>query len=319
MEQEASEALGEQAADFIFGQDPEAPPQEEVEATEEPEEQEASEDESEDESEDKDAPEDESEVEAEFVEVEVNGKLYEVPVELQDSLLRQEDYTKKTQEVASQRKEAEVQLGQVKQQMQEFEFANSVRDDVMKAQQLEARAEEYNEYLRANIEQLSPTEIEKIKFGIEDARRERDDLVSSVHGKHKEFQQAQEQSFTELLKKGTEVLQQKIPGWGEDQQKQVRDYALSNGFTEAEISQVVDPRQVEVLYKASQYDSLKQGAAPAVKKVSQTPTIKPKARNPMPDDVKRKLNLRNKLKSTKLTQGDKANLIGEDIAGKFGM
>ena len=254
-----------------------------------------------------------------FVEVEVDGKLYEVPTELKDHFLRQEDYTKKTQEVAAQRKEVEVNLAQVQQRIQEFEFAESIRDDVMKVQQLEQTAEQYHQYLRDNIEQLSSTDIEKIRFTIEDTRRQRDELANSVQGKHAEFQQAQEQSYKELLNKGTEALRQKIPGWGEEQQKQVREYALSNGFTEAEIANVVDPRQVEILYKAAQYDSLKKGAAPAVKKVSQAPSIKPKARNPMPDDVKKKLNLRKQLKSTKLTNRDKAGLIGEDIASKFGM
>lgn len=252
------------------------------------------------------------------VEIEIDGEVLEVPEKYKDYFLRQADYTQKTTELASQRKQVEVNLGQIKKAQEQFAFAESIREDVAKAQKLEGDANQYHEYLRANIDNLSSTDIEKLRLAIDDARRERDQIVQSVQGRYAEFQQAQEQSLAEILNKGTEVLRQRIPGWGEQQQKQVRDYALANGFSEAEISQVVDPRQVEILFKASQYDALKAGAAPAVKKVQQAPSIKQKSRNPMPEDVKDKLNLRKKLKNPKLSSRDKARAIQEAMGERFG-
>ena len=253
----------------------------------------------------------------ELVEFEWEGQIIEAPQTIVDALMRQDDYTQKTQTVAAQRKEIEVRLGEIEQRAQQFEFAQSVQGDVLKAQSLEDQANQIHEYLRANIDTLSSTEIEKLRLGIEDTRRQRDELVQSVQGRTTEFQQAQEQSRQELLNKGTEVLRQKIPGWGEQQQKQVRDYALASGYTEAEISTVVDPRQVETLWKASQYDALKAGAAPAVKRVQSAPKIREKSRNPMPEDVKSKLNLRKKLKNSKLGSREKARLIREDIGERW--
>lgn len=253
-----------------------------------------------------------------YVEVEYDGNVYEVPENLKDALLRQSDYTTKTQEVASQRKEVEVQLGTLKQQQDEFQFVQSIQGDVLKAQQLEAQANQFHEYLRSNIDNLSSTDIEKLRLAVDDARRERDQIVQSVQQKQGEFQQAQEQSYAELLNKGTEVLRQKIPGWGEKEQNRLREYALSSGITEAEISQLVDPRHVEMIWKASQYDALKAGAAPAVRKVQTAPSIKEKSRNPMPEDVKQKLNLRKKLKSRKLGSREKARLIQENIGERWG-
>ena len=307
----AEDAAAEAAADFIFGKEPEYEPNPEpveegaeAEVEEETEEVEA-------------AEEEEVEVETEFVEVEYDGKLYEVPNELKDALMMQSDYTKKTQEVAQQRTEMETQLGAVQNKFKEFEFAESIQEDVMKAQQLEATANQYHEYLRNNIENLSSTDIEKLRLAIEDSRRERDEIVQSVQTKQVEFQQAQEQSFAELLNKGTEVLKSKIPGWGEENQKQVRDYALSTGFTEAEINNVVDPRQVEVLWKASQYDSLQAGKASAVKKVQEAPkTIKPRTRDAQGKFTSKKAKLQKALKSN-ASDSDKANLIGESIADRF--
>lgn len=297
----------ESVADFLFGSEPED--QDDYEPNPEPVVEG-------DEADPEEVAEETEEESTGFVEVEYDGQLYEVPENLKDALLRQQDYTTKTQEVSTQRKEVEVQLGALEQQAQNFQFAESLQGDVLKVQQLESQAEQLHSYLRENIDTLSSTEIEKIRFGVEDARRQREELVQSIQGKTTEFQQAQEQFRQELLNKGTEVLRQKIPGWGAEQQIQIRDFALSNGFTEAEINMVVDPRQVEVLYKAAQYDALKSGVTPAVKKVQEAPTIKPKARDPKTGKFVKQQKLQKALKSN-LSAPDKARLIGDDIASRM--
>jgi hypothetical protein len=258
----------------------------------------------------------EEEPETDMVEVEWEGQLIEAPKAVAEALMRQSDYTQKTQEVAQQRKEVDVQLGSLEHTRKQFEFAESIQGDVIQAQQFEREAEQLYEWMQNNVGTVSSTELEQVRFRRDDLLKQRDEIVQSVQGKQSEFQQAQEQSYQELLNKGTEVLQQRIPGWGEDQQKSVRDYALSNGFTEAEISQVVDPRQVETLWKAAQYDALKSGAVPAVKKVQEAPAIKPKARDPKTGRFKAQQNLQKKLKSN-LSTSEKASLIGNDIAARF--
>lgn len=313
------QAAEEAVADIIFGPEETEEKAEEVEETEEVKKEVKEETEEEDEEyqpDPKPVPEGD---ESELVEFEWDGQLIQAPVTIKEALMRQQDYTQKTQDIASQRKSIEVQLGEVEQKNRQFEFVQQIQPDILKAQQLEAQAEQAHQYLRDNIDDLSSTDIEKIRLAIEDARRERDDLVQSLTGKQQEFQQAQEQAQAELLKKGTEVLRSKIPNWNEDAQKAVREYALASGYTEAEISSVVDPRQVETLWKASQYDALQQGKAAAVQKVQSAPTIKPKSRNPMPKETQDKLNLRKKIKNPNKPDKEKASLIGEDIARRFGM
>lgn len=260
------------------------------------------------------ATEESDEPDAEFVEVEYDGQLYEVPPQLKEALLRQDDYTRKTQDVAQQRKAIEVGIGQVEMAQQQYQFTSQVLPDILQAQQLESQAEQYHQYLRDNIDSLSATDIEKIRMSIEDTRRERDTLVTDLQQRQSNFQQAQQQSVQELLNKGTEVLRAKIPTWGVEAQGAVRETALSHGFTEAEISSVVDPRQVEVLWKAHQYDTLQAGKAAVVAKVRSAPTIKPKNRNPMPKKVQQDLNLRKQLNSKTMRASDKANLIANSLA-----
>lgn len=253
-----------------------------------------------------------------LVEFEWDGQLLEAPPAIKEALMRQQDYTQKTQDIAAERKAFEVQVGTIEQREQKASFIESAMPDLLKAQQLEAQAEQTHQYLRDNIDSLSATEIEKIRMSIEDSRTERDKLVQSLTSKQNEFQQAQEQTHTELLNKGTEVLRSRIPGWGKESQEQVREYAMQSGYTEAEIQGVVDPRQVETLWKASQYDALQQGKVAAVKKVTGTPKIQPKSRNPMPENVKSKLKLRKTLKNPKLSSKDKARAIQKNFGERFG-
>ena len=252
--------------------------------------------------------------EDEVVEIEIDGELVEVPVKYKDHFLRQSDYTKKTQEVAAERKAVEVQLGVVEQSRQQYEFAQSVQPDVLKAQQLDAQADQYHQHLRDNIDSLSATDITKIQMAIQDAKSERDGIIRDVTQKQTDFQQAQEQSHAELLNKGTEVLRQKIPGWGKEHQEQVREYALQSGYTEAEIANVVDPRQVETLYKARQYDALKAGTVPAVKQVQTA--IKPKPRNKMDQQAKDRLAI-NKIRKSDLSSAKKADALMDKIGDRF--
>ena len=252
------------------------------------------------------------------VEVELDGDVFLAPKKVAEALMRNKDYTEKTQSLAAQRKEAEILQGEVTLRSEQFRFAQQVQPDLMMAQQLGSEADQFHQYLKDNIDTLSSVEVTKLQMAISEKRAERDNVIASVRTKQTEFQQAQEQSHGELLKKGTEVLRQKIPGWGEAQQKQVRSQGLAEGFTEAELSGVADPRQVLVLWKAAQYDALKSGAKPAVKAVQSAPSIKTKSRNPMSPEKGRELNLRKKMKSTNLTDKAKGRALEDYFADKLG-
>jgi hypothetical protein len=294
-------------------------PAAEIEAPEEAPEEEAPEEEQEAEASDEEEAEEDDEPGEELVEVEYDGVLYEVPAHLKDALMRSSDYTQKTQEVAQNRKTIEVALGDVKKREADFQFAESIWDDAMKMQSIGDQVEQFNTYLRQNIDTLSSTDIEKVRFHMDELRQQQGKLQQDLHNKHMSHQQAQEQAHRELLNKGTEVLKQRIPGWGAETMKQVGEYSLSRGYTEQEVNSLVDPRIVEDRWKAMQYDSLKADAKPVRQKLESAPAIKTKARNPMPKETRRKLDTRKKLKQKSLSSKEKAKVIQENIADRMGL
>jgi hypothetical protein len=262
---------------------------------------------------DSDDDESDEEPESELVEVEYDGVLYEVPPDLKDALMRTADYTQKTQAVAQERKAIEVAIESVKRRQKDFEFAESIWEDALKVHSINDQIKQYDEYLRQNLDNLGSSDIEKIRFHKDELRNQQQNLANELQSKQQQHQQAQEQALQELLNKGTEVLRQRIPGWGEETVKQVKQYALNSGYTEQEVAQLVDPRIVETMYKASMYDSLKQGAKPVKQKLAKAPTIKEARKNPMPDSVKQKLNTRKKLKSKNLSDRDKSRVIQDEM------
>ena len=274
------QSVQERIADKIFGPETDEEPEEEVSELPEDDDEEDEPVEASDDSEEEEPEVEAAEEDPEFVEIELDGEILQVPEKYKDYFLRQQDYTKKTQEVAAQRKQVEVALGQLEQQTQNFKFAESIWDDTIQVHQLNTQAEQLHQYLRDNISELGSSDIEKIRFQIDETRGEANKLATKA--------------------------------------QQATEFAMNLGFSEAEVNSVLDPRYVEVLYKASQYENLQKGKAAAVSKVKEAPTIKPKSRNPMPDDVKRKLNLRKKLKSGR-SDKDKADLIREDIADRLGL
>lgn len=253
-----------------------------------------------------------------IVEVEWDGQLFEAPKAIADALMRQQDYTQKTQEVAAQRKTYEVAAQQVEEMQKAYAFAQEAQNFNLEIQQADALIGQWEQHLSQNVKELSANDIAAAQLEIKNIERYKAQKEQELNSKQQEFQQAQEQSLRELLDKGTEVLRSRIPGWGESHIAAAKEGGRAIGFTEQELSNVVDPRQVEVLWKAAQYDKLQTGKAAAVKKAENKPTIKSKARNPMPQDVKDKLALRKKLKSNKLSSAQKQAAFAEDIGNRWG-
>jgi len=256
--------------------------------------------------------------EEETAEVEYDGVVYEVPIALKDALLRESDYTTKTQELSSERKSVEVAAGQYKNVKSQQEFGQAIQNELLEVYQAQQSVKQYKDYLRSNVDELSNADIIKINMEIDRLQELQQNTSNSLAAKWQEHQQAAEQSLRELREKSTEVLKAKIHGWDNKAEQSLRDYALSLNIPEQAYENIIDPLEKEILYKAMQFDALQSRKADAVKKVVGTPSIKAKSRNPMPEDVKRKLNTRKQLKNSKLSDRAKARIIQDEMAERFG-
>lgn len=205
-------------------------------------------------------------------EVEFEGKRFNVPKEIKDALLRQSDYTRKTQEVSEARKTVAEQERLLKAQ-QEFHY--SVIDDIG---QLRALDGQLSQYQQINWGQMDSDTLVRTKIQFDQMKEARQNLINTIQHKQQLFEQKRNASLGEMQKAGYQLLTQKVNGFNEGTQKELREYFIKEGYTEPEVSNLYDARQVAIAWKALQYDKL-QASKPGIQNRANKapPVVKPGA------------------------------------------
>lgn len=205
--------------------------------------------------------------------VKVDGE--EVEITLDEALngyQRQQTFTKRSQEIAEQRKAAEKEASEAKQARDYY------------AQQLDVLAQQ--------IQQTIPQEPDWVALAKEVTaeeynaiRAEYDNRQASLAKVEQERQvvaqqQAaeQEKMLHEHLRAQRSEMLNRIPQWKDDdvrnkERLEVVEYARNIGFSEQEVAQATDARAVELLYKAMQWDNLQRKKPTAKKRTRQAPKM----------------------------------------------
>ena len=241
---------------------------------EEPEEEEEA-DEAEEESEETDG-EDEEELYA----VTVNGEERAVSLdELLSGYSRQSDYTRKTQEIASERKGMEElqqqynsHVAQIQQERQHYVEALT--------NMISSQGSELEQY--SNIDWDTLRESDPIEY--DTAKEQYREAQERVQGMQYQQQQASQAQQAEMRKAHHQMVQvergklvEALPEWNDpDKQKELSEnlqsYARDQGFSQQELNSLVDHRSVLVLLKAKQYDQL-QNSDVKSKKLKNKPNV----------------------------------------------
>ena len=235
----------------------EAPPEPAVEG-DDPEIEAQSSDEAEEVEEEEQSEEGESEEEAApqptTFKVKVDGEEVEVTLEeLQKGYSRTQDYTRKTQALAQQRKEAEAELETVRQER--AYYAQMVQALEKQLSQAEAEPDWDRLY------QENPTEWVRQR----ELWRDKQDKLRAVQAENQRLaavqQQEQAKALQARLQEEAQKLVEVIPEW-KDSKKAAEDRgklleaAKRVGFSEEDLAGISDHRAIVVLRKAALYDEL---------------------------------------------------------------
>jgi len=196
--------------------------------------------------------------------------------ELKKSYQLGSDYTKKTQEVAEQRKVIE-------QEAKAIIEARKVRDEYS------SKLQAVEQFLMSNNdtpEDLSAMkENDPIGYSVKVAEMtEKKEQLQSIQAERQRLAQQQQSEraaqLEQFVQEEAKKLTISLPEFsdkakGEQVRNDIRSYGKKIGFTDEELSQVYDSRHVLVLHKAAQYDKLMAGKAGVKKKVAKAPkTVK---------------------------------------------
>jgi len=256
----SEQRAGEQEAEQALEQ--EAEPQQEAEQVEETVDDEA------------EVQEDDSQEEEPSYVVKAAGEEKEVPLsELIKGYQLGADYTKKTTEVAEQRKLVEAERAAI-------EEAKYARDNY--AQRLQA----IDQFLTSQMPQedlQSLKENDPIGYAVKVAElSEKKEQLQAIRAEQYRIAQLQQseqaRAMSERVAQEASKLAQVLPEFsdpakGDNFRKEIRNYGKTLGFTDEELSQVYDSRHVLTLHKAMMYDKLQKSKPAITKKVNEAPRM----------------------------------------------
>lgn len=244
-------------------------------------------------------------------ELEHEGQKYRLPKALEKGFMQEKDYTQKSQSVAEQRRTLEMVQRQQRIAAMSGDFAQQIAQEQQQLQMIDWALSQ-----PINWQSLTTDEAIRKKIELDDWREQRGKIEKTIEGKRGEWGSKQAQEIAKLRAESLEVIQKKIPGWTEATAKEIRQHALSDGYTEEELNAILDPRHAVTLWKAQQFDKLKSSAKQTVASVKNVKTTA--TSSPMPQNVKDKLAYRKAIAKTQPGSAEQRALVTNRIAKIFG-
>lgn len=185
-------------------------------------------------------------------EVDYEGEKFKVPAKLKDALLRQADYTRKTQEVAEERRSLEQQRAEV---AQRAEFNQKHVREVAKVMAIDERLEQYQKLDWDSLADADPVQAMKLDRQMRDLQSQRQQAVNSIEQIHERTALETHQATARRLQEAQAEVKRDIPNWSSELDMELKKTAMSFGFNEQE-ARVSDPRTIKLVHKAYLYDQL---------------------------------------------------------------
>lgn len=181
------------------------------------------------------------------------------------------DYTRKTQQLAEQRKALDAEAQSV---IQARQLRDTYAERLQMIEQM-LTAQDSNEDLD------SLKENDPIGYAVRVAEmQQKEKQMYAVQAERQRIAEEQQAEYGQNMQRYIATQAQELtkfipeyahPEKGESLRSDIRKFAKSVGFSDQDLSNVVDHRQVLTLYKAMQFDKLQQAKPQVTKRVSEAP------------------------------------------------
>ena len=215
----------------------------------------------------------EPEADEQTVTVKIDGKEVEVKLsELKQGYQRQADYTRKTTEVAEQRRAAEAESSKAR------EERNAYQGKLQTMQvQLEAALQQQQQTDWTALLESDPVEYLKQQHLSQQRQATLQQVYTEQQKVAGQVQAEQAQARQSYLAQQQDELLAKLPDWkdaakAKAEKTALRDYLLESGYDSKTVETITDAKAVVLARKAMLYDQIVSKANAAAKKVSTLPT-----------------------------------------------
>ena len=209
-----------------------------------------------------------------------NGEVIEVDqTELQNYVLRQQDYTKKTQEVAEQRKAIDEERNSLRAIQSLANQLQDEYDNLKKVEEVE-QSSEYWEQLKAE----NPMQYLVERQELQERSSEREAAQQKVFAMQQQLAEQNKLEHQKKLYTEAQKLEEMIPEWkdqatAEKEKAELMQFGRSQSYSDEELNSVTDSRAINMLYKAFKWDQLQSKKTNLKQKALATPASSTAVRN----------------------------------------
>jgi hypothetical protein len=191
------------------------------------------------------------------LEIELDGEVYEIPAALKGAFLRQADYTRKTQDLAEQRRAVEAERRALAEHRRAADRALS---DHAYLAALDDQLESFSGVDWQGLAHEDPQRAEALWSSYQEMEALRGRYAQALA--HRESQRELEaaREAAERMAETGRTLQQEIDGWSPDTAAKLVAYAQAFGVTLEELAETADARLWKLLHKAWRADQADQQA-----------------------------------------------------------
>lgn len=207
--------------------------------------------------------------EPEDEELDYEGKKFKVPKdlapELKNALLRHGDYTRKTQEVAEQRKAIETAKQQFEQTAQ---LHQALIDDIAQVRGVDARLAQFQKLDWAGLNAQDPQRAQALLIEFNQLQAARGQLLGSLTQKQQQMQSVRQQEQAKRTDEARAFLMREFRDWSPEKDAAMESYARNKGVDTQALGQFLaqHPQIARVIDDGMKYrQSLEKRAAARAK------------------------------------------------------
>jgi hypothetical protein len=233
-------------------------------------------------SDDEQQSEDDADADDDGEEVEYEGKAYKVPKELKEALLRQSDYTQKTQAVAEQRKSVEERAAMLEAKER---VLSETFDKAVAVREVQSRLKQFENIDWQTLVDTDPVEATRLNIAYQQLQREAQAKGAELHQAQLQAQQLSHHMDQQTLAQEEKELKTRLPNFGKADSERIMKNLDAYGLTEQERKLAMHSAKfVHILHDAAigrEYQA--SGKTKTLQKVVEAPkVIKPQAAQPKP-------------------------------------
>jgi len=200
--------------------------------------------------------------EEEFEEIELDDGMRKVPKSLKDYVMRQKDYTLKTQELADHRRAVDAERQQIAQRQQ---FQQAHFEDVVQLRAMDLRMQQFQKIDWSALSQADHQRAQELRWEFDSLKEARNQQAQKIAQNQQRLGLETTQEAARRIQQAQAELARDIPSWSKPEVRQaVMKTCKAAGYTDEMLERTDFAPFIKLAHKAHLYDQLvKERSKPA--------------------------------------------------------